>query len=202
MARIRSHYAKDEIITNLYTYGLEFMYDDNIEYIGPYHRYITGEIYTEATWNESTSKKLILYVNINTVKYRYKQLNTIKTSYKSFNEHILELTPADYDAGYVTRYFISKLNDRSIVEISKQTYDDYNGNLIDPSLYSAISIKWTIEGYQTTQYQNGITIIGVAEKNRSELIKAEQKLSGISIKLNNLLEFYTDTEYSIPRDIN
>jgi hypothetical protein len=210
MARLRSHYTSDEIITDLYTYGNEWMYEDNIQYIGLYHRYTTGEVYTEPIWQTSLSKKLIPYADVSTAKFKYKKLTNIKTEYQSVNTHLLEITNDNIKAGFVIRYFISKVNERRIFEISKNTYDAYNSSLIDPNLYSVVSIKWTIVGVATTkivpstynQVPDLYYEIGVAEKNKKEILNAEQYMPGISLTLNNPLAFYTDTEYKVPTDIN
>ena len=95
-----------------------------------------------------------------------------------------------------------KLNDGVITEISKLTYDDYAGSKIDQNLYKTIRVKWVISGKLETTQTNGITTVSVAEQNRNMLISAEQKFPGISVKLNNLLEFYTNTEFKVPADIN
>ena len=39
-------------------------------------------------------------------------------------------------------------------------------------------------------------------ENKKEVLKAEQYMPGISITLNKLLEFYTDTDFTVPVDIN
>lgn len=203
MSRLRLQYAKDEIITDLYTYGNEWMYEDTTPYVGSYHRYTTREVYTGTVWSNSQSKKLIPYYDTSLLSYRYKQLNqNVQTSYNSFNHYLVELAYDDYSKGYITRYFIKKLNDNSITEISKLTYDDYNGYLIDQHLYKAIKIKWIISGVPQTIYKDGITTVSVAEQNRNMLISTEQKFPGISTKLNNLLEFYTNTKFNVPADIN
>ena len=36
----------------------------------------------------------------------------------------------------------------------------------------------------------------------TELYKAEKTMSGITLKLPNLIEYYTDNEYIVPVDIN
>lgn len=202
MPRLRLQYAKDEIITDQYTYGNELMYEDTIQYIGPYHRYTTGETYTGPIWDESTSKKLVEYQDTTSLLYRYKQLNTIRINSNSFTNYLVELKYNDYIIGHIDRYFIKKLNDGVITEISKLTYDEYNGSKIDQNLYKVINVKWVIAGPPETIIINGITKIGVDEQNRSTLITAERKLPGIATKLNNLLEFYTDTDYKVPADIN
>lgn len=205
MSRIRPHYSKDEIITDLYTYGTEWMYEDTLPYIGVYHRYTTGEVYTGASYNENTSKKLIPYVDTTTAKYRYKQLKTIATSYDTVNKHILEITSEDYDNGYVMRYFINKVNENSIFEISKKKYDDHSGTLIDPNLYRTAVVKWQLTGQQTNTVIGGITTMGVAEKNMIATRRAEigaNGMVGLSTYLSNYLEYYTDTDVTVPANIN
>ena len=203
MSRQRLHYSKNQIINDLYTYGEEWMYEDTIEYVGPYHKYTTGEIYTEPNWNPKLSKKLITYQDTTSAKYRYKQINTfIKTKYKYVDTYSIIVKNADVINGYLMRYFIKKINDANISEINSKTYDDYNGTLIDPNLYIVISIKWYITGNVQTTTTNGITTIGVYEKNESVIRQAEKSMSGITAKLPDLLELYRDTGYTIPPDIN
>lgn len=203
MSRQRLHYSKDQIITDLYTYGNEWMYEDTIEYIGPYHKYTTGEIYTEPMWNEKLSKKLIVYQDTTTSKYRYKQIKPdIKTKYKYVNGYSIEVSNTDVANGFVTRYFIKKLNDSNITEIDKKTYDDFNSVIIDPNLYLVISIKWYITGDINTTTKNGITTIGVYDKNKSALLAADKKMPGIISKLPDLIELYRSTGFIIPVDIN
>lgn len=203
MPRLRLHYSKDEIINDQYTYGNEWMYEDSTQYIGPYHRYTTGEVYTGAGWDVSTSRKLIEYQDMTSLSYRYKQIKSdIQTKYDSFNNYLVELKYDDYITGYVNRYFIKKVNDGVITEISKLTYDDYNGSKIDKNLYTAIQVKWVISGKLETTQTDGITTISVPDQNRKILISAERQMSGISVKLNNLIEYYTNTEFKVPADIN
>ena len=43
--RQKAYYTKNEIETNLYTTGKQFMLTDRTEYIGLYHRYIVTHLY-------------------------------------------------------------------------------------------------------------------------------------------------------------
>jgi len=43
---------------------------------------------------------------------------------------------------------------------------------------------------------------GVIELNTKEIQRMEQTLPGISKKLTNPLQYYTDTDFVVPRDIN
>jgi len=203
MARLRLHYSADEIINNLYTYGNEWMFEDTTQYIGSYHRYTTGEIYSGGGWDSASSRKLIKYQNTNSPGYRYKQLKqSIRTNYNSFNHYIPEIKHNDYVNGYINRYFIKKLNDNVITEISEDAFNEYNGASIDPNLYNAVMLKWVISGPIETTKSHGLSTIGVVEKNKNTLRNTERTFLGISTKLTNVLEFYSDTEYTIPADIN
>jgi hypothetical protein len=52
--RLKLYYTTDEITNNLYTSGMQYMLQDNTEYRGLYHTYLTGEVYTGATWDSKT----------------------------------------------------------------------------------------------------------------------------------------------------
>ncbi len=77
MARTKVLYTKSEITENLYTTGSQYMKQDNTEYIGLYHTYITGEIYTEAKWNPAKSEPILPFKiqTPNTEKRRKKKTN-------------------------------------------------------------------------------------------------------------------------------
>ena len=138
MARIKRYYTVDEITSNLYTSGKELMKTDNTEYIGLYHRYITGEVYSESTWNPSLSVQLIAYEN--------KQERTVKTIYKTLkpNVNVLFSSPTTSTPvltrdtiidGIIQRYFIKRYDETSILEISQETYKDWQNNIIDKTMY-------------------------------------------------------------------
>ena len=61
MARLRLHYTPNQITKALYTTGSEWQTESGTEYIGLYHTYTTGEVYSESEWNSKTSIKLIEY---------------------------------------------------------------------------------------------------------------------------------------------
>ena len=78
--RDKIYYLNDEINAGLFTTGSEWMLEDLTEYKGSYHSYITGEVYTEASWNPITSKPLLKFKlnEPNTVEY-----NTLKPNIKT-----------------------------------------------------------------------------------------------------------------------
>jgi hypothetical protein len=61
MKRLKLYYPENQIVRNLYTNGNQYMLETGVVYVGFYHRYSTGEVYTESGWNEFQSKKLIPY---------------------------------------------------------------------------------------------------------------------------------------------
>jgi hypothetical protein len=60
--RKKIYYSDDQIVKNLFTNGGEFsILDDFSEYVGFYHRYTTGEVFTEPEWNPLKSRRLIRF---------------------------------------------------------------------------------------------------------------------------------------------
>ncbi len=127
--RNKTYYTNDEIVTDLYTQGKEWMTEDYIEYIGPYHTYITGEVYPEPTYNKEFSQKLIEFKEINKDPNNiiYRILNDVKTDYNSFNFYQVNITSEDIATGTINRYFIKKINSTNIIEIDQTEYDNWSG---------------------------------------------------------------------------
>ena len=202
MSRIKLQYTPKEIIADLYTYGSEWMTTQQIEYKGLYHRYTTDEVYTEANWNATKSIQLIPYVNTPLNVRKYKQLKPkIKTKYNSLQPFSVSIDIVDIKKTYITRYFIQKQTDYSITEIDSDQYDDLNAGLIDPNLYTAVTVKWYIAG-PLLDTGTGIKVLGVLTKNKMSLTDAEKAIPGIRGRLTNLSEYYTDTDFLVPADIN
>lgn len=200
--RIKITYLPDEITNNLYTFGKEWMTIDNVEYIGLYHTYSTGEIYSEGTWDSNKSIKLISYEDVSSSKYQYKRLNSVNTTY---------ITPTPYQAEnsislnqeQIQRYFLQRKNNlNDIIEVDSTQFDLYANQQIDNNLYTAVQLTWYITGNTQDTITNGSKQFGIISKNKNSVTNVEQRMPGISKKLSNLLEFYTDTDFVVPRDIN
>ena len=206
MKRKRLQYAQDEIITNLYTYGKEYMLDgSDIEYVGPYHKYTTGEIFTEFVWKPNISKKLVVFEDITTVKYQFKKINSsIKTKYEVIPYYVPTVTIDDYKAGKITRYFLKKINEFKVFEVSDEIFNKHSSEVVDPNLYTSIRLDWHISGIPNSTVKNGIYIIGVYERNLSAIQNAEASMPSISRLLVDPLQFYNGeiTGVIIPPDIN
>lgn len=204
MARLKLYYTADEITNDLYTTGKEYMTLDNKEYLGPLHRYITGEIYTESKWNSKLSKKLITYVeNLTTADKTYKTLQpSLNVTYSMPSSIISQPTKTEILDGKMKRYFIKRKNDANILEINKVQYDNWTNNVIDKKMYDGVEITWFIGGSINDEQRHGITIPGVISNNIKQRSYATRIIPGLSIRLDNLLEMYTDNDYTTPVDIN
>jgi len=204
--RQKTYYNENEIVTDLYTYGKEWQLESGIEYKGLYHTYIsTGEVYTNPIWNPAISKRLVKYqITTNPQTISYKKLKPdLNVRYIIPNKIYPEPTREDILKTYFIRYFIKKQNESKIIEIDKSQYELWLNKKIDPIMYTAISFNWYIAGPKNKTTKNGITILGVIEQNRKQLILADTKVPGILAEFkNNYLQFYTDTDFIIPDDIN
>jgi hypothetical protein len=203
MSRLKIYYSVDEITNNLYTTGSELMSELGSNYIGLYHTYdSTGETYSGGTWNPITSIKLIPYTKPDPTLNVYKSLKQPKISSKNVATYKLTITSQNRVDGVVTRFFLKKVNETLFIEVSLQTWTEWQSNKIDRNLYGGVQLDWYISGPIEDARQNGVYNPGVISKNKKQILAAEFTLPGISKKLNNPLEFYTDTDFIVPRDIN
>ena len=203
MSRKKVRYTKDEITNNLYTTGQEWMTTDNEDYIGLYHRYATGEVYTNAKWNVNSSISLIKYKQTPTANKSYKKIKfDIETTYKSLQPIKIEITQTNINNGYVDRYFVQNIVTNNIIEINTDQQKKLNENKFDPNLYISTSIRWYITGNLETIIKNGVTLKSVTDKNLDQINIAARTIPTISTYLTNLSEYFSDTTYIVPKDIN
>ncbi len=200
--RIKSYYSANEIVNNLYTTGQELMTTDNVDYVGLYHKYTTGEIYSQPTWNKNKSVKLIKYKEQLESVIEYNKISDIEIDYKSFNTYNVAITKENINKGYVDRFIIKRANDNVFYEVNSDTYDMYTREDIDPVLYLAVKFKWYITGNINDTQQGNITIPGVQSNNYKELQTAEITVPGISLYFTDLLQYYVDNDNVTPKDIN
>jgi len=203
MSREKTYYSADEVLNNLYASDKQLMYTDGTMYIGLYHKYSTGEIYTEAKWNSNKSKKLIKYEVFNKNKQTYKQLKSdLNLKFKTPKSAVPKILKTNIQSGILIRYFLQKRNSKNIIEIDSKQFNDWKLNLIDNVLYDCVKILWHISGPKTDSIIDNVKSIGVISKNLQQLDFAKTKLSGITKLLSNPLQYYTDTDFIKPTDIN
>ena len=132
--RIKIRYTADEITNNLYTIGGELMTTDRQEYIGLYHTYETGEIFSLPKWNARKSQKLIPYKEISDSEQVYQELKPkLQTSYDSIIPLLLEISEQNRIDGYVDRYFLQNIVTKYITEVDNSTFKKLSSRSIDPN---------------------------------------------------------------------
>jgi hypothetical protein len=193
----------EEITSNLYTNGGEFQTEDGVEYRGSYHRYITNEIYTGATWNSKTSKKLMLLETVLVRDVVYSKLKT-RLQTKFITPQPINRTPTitEYNSGYFERYFLKKCNEQIFIETDEIQHTLWRNGKIDQAMFNAVTFRWFISGNIDDVKTATTTQYGVLTKNKKQIQYAQQVLPGIVDVLTNPLQYYGDVTYNVPKDIN
>jgi len=200
--RRRLYYTDKQIVKNLYTTGSEWQTTEGKEYIGPYHTYITGEVFTEPDWNETKSKPLTKFEVKNQNIINYQMVKDIQVKFETPTPSIIQITNQDRTAGFKTRYIAKKYNETKIIEVDKPQFDKWLENKIDQNVWQIIPVYWKISGPLATQTKGAVTTLGVREQNTKTVIELESRMPGISMFLNNPIQYYTDNEFVVPKDIN
>ena len=188
----------------LYTEGKEWMIEETSEeYIGLYHTYPNGSVYTGPEWSNK-SQLLIAYAtqtqpsaliaedgNISDADAESKN-NSIyfKLTGTRFNQYYSppfyypEPTEEMYNVGYMSRFFVQKINEPGqITEVNPEEFDRTNTKNqpgIDQNLYKKLKIEWTIEG----------PVKDVRIANQKVLSFNETSFPGIINYLSDLDEFH------------
>jgi hypothetical protein len=97
-------------------------------------------------------------------------------------------TENDYLNGYIRRYFVQKINDKTaaIYEVSSIEY----GRVLAKPIYIGVSIKWRISGPLNEQLTNSVIDKGVRESNRISISLVRDKIPNLKFYLPNLLQFH------------
>jgi hypothetical protein len=193
----------EDITNNLYTSGGEFQTEDGVEYRGAYHRYTTNEIYTGATWNATTSKKLVLLERMQNRDLVYAKLKRqLQTKFITPRAVKPSPTQSDYKSGYIDRYFLKKCNEPVFIEIDSAQQRLWSRGVIDRALYKSITLRWFISGNIEDVNTGNSLQRGVITKNTIAVQFAQQELPGIADILTDPLQYYADSEFTAPADIN
>lgn len=190
--RKKAYYTINEIENNLFTTGSEWQTADGNEYVGLYHRYTTGEVYTQPVWNPNLSVKLSPYEQVSETVKQFKRLRDINVKYESVQPYAVKLTQLDLIQGQINRYFIKRVNEQMVFEIDSATYQKWKTRKIDPNMHIAVEIVWLISG----------DIEHVIAMNNIQIQYAKTIISNIGIVLNNPAQYYTTADKITPIDIN
>lgn len=98
------------------------------------------------------------------------------------------ITQSDADNGFVIRYFIRQVNDKTfVVEVNKNQYDRLKNN---PRFIGA-EIKWKIIGkLETVALPNGINLFGVKDQNRITVADTDLTFGGLRNYITDYGEFW------------
>lgn len=206
--RSRVYYTKAQIQNGLITSGKEWMFTDNVEYIGQYHRYTTGEVFSQASWTEGKSRQLIPYVDMLSittastdeigmnakVNFEYDSIKNLDIKPSSIPNVGRELiTDDDLKIGYFVRYFAYKRNDGRCLELSKEKFNKIGQkDSLDDVMWEKIEIKWKIKGVlnDILDSNNNIVESGVYDTNKRTVALLSEKYPNLKFKLSNYTEYY------------
>jgi hypothetical protein len=98
------------------------------------------------------------------------------------------VTQSDADNGFITRYFIRQVNDKTfVVEIDKRQYD----RLRDNPRFVVAQVKWKIIGkLETKTLPSGINLFGVKDQNRIAVADVDLTFGGLRNYITDYGEFW------------
>lgn len=174
--RKKIYYPEGQIQKGLYTEGREWMLEDGTEYIGDYHKYITGEVFTKSSFIKNVSQLLIPFIDMSVkdLKQKFDYDTLIEEPTRKFVSAVYGITlptQKDYDKGYFTRYFAKRHFDQIITEVTEDTF-----NRLNVQYYVKLELAWKLRG-------------NVEEVNMKQVRTAERDIKGISNYLTNYSEF-------------
>jgi len=101
--------------------------------------------------------------------------------------HIPKIDSKDFENGFISRFFLKKVNDKPILEINNNQYDLF----FSSAFYKKVSVNWKITGPRNNIIKDGrVEIEGVEDHNLKEIQTAELTLQGMKQKLTNPLQFW------------
>jgi len=98
------------------------------------------------------------------------------------------VTQSDADNGFIMRYFIRQVNDKTfVVEVNENQFY----RLEDNPRFIGVEVKWKIVGkLETTKLPNGINLFGVKDENRITVADADLTFGGLRNYITNYGEFW------------
>ena len=177
-----------QIQTALFTDGGEFrVIDDQTEYIGFYHVYPNGSIYSGAQYDAVSSQELQRVPGIaftDTTQPYYDITGRDYSRYSAPTYHLPVITAEDRRRGTIIRFIVQQRNDHdNITEIDVNQFNYINQRSqpgIDADRYQSLELTWTIAGPRQE----------VQKANTRALTQANATIPGIRIYLSDPLEFY------------
>jgi hypothetical protein len=168
--------------------GGELMYADTLkEYVGEYHVYKNGAIYSDAEFNVQTSKQLMPLIKpmSNPINQTYLKLSKkLFSQYRPPTQYFKILDPVEYQNGKTERYIIQRINEPyKLYEVDFEAFKSVNVQNqpgINGFLYRRARVVWTLTG----------DVNLVRQLNQDAILRAEETIPGLgTFLLTNPLEF-------------
>jgi hypothetical protein len=98
------------------------------------------------------------------------------------------VTQSDADNGFIMRYFIRQVNDKTfVVEVNENQFYRLENN----PRFIGVEVKWKIVGkLETIKLPNGINLFGVKDENRITVADADLTFGGLRNYITNYGEFW------------
>ena len=204
--RKKIYYPENQITRNLFTRGGEWMtLEDWKEYVGFYHQYTTGEVFTEKDWNPNKCKKLVPYKKREDSYFKYLDLKRYVIVNNEKKRIIGATDFAKYQApravkrppdeieqtdGIMNRYFVYKRNEKNrlFFEIGKDQARNFNveNEGINQYLYGLVEIPWKIDGPEFDVRKDGLLVTpGIVETNQRIVDRFSKKFPILKTILTN-----------------
>lgn len=94
--------------------------------------------------------------------------------------------PSDYAYGYITRYFVGRINYPNVFETNAKDY-----NVVDNGFYKKIKITWKVSGPEFNQYSGKMLLnTGVVDYNLLRINEVIQLFPQARNVLNNPRQYW------------
>jgi hypothetical protein len=210
--RRKIYYPDEQIEKNLFTNGREYMFLDNWEeYSGYFHRYSTGEIFTEKNWDHVKSKRLVRFKEGSKSYFKYldlkqftilpngdkrKTIGETTQFYKYRAPRVVKVRPTSKDLkkGKILRYFVYKRNEpeRVFFEIDADQVKNYSSlnKGINHILYGLVNITWKVDGPEYDIYSGSILMKpGVHDTNKRIVLRNAKKYPMLAKVVTNFRKY-------------
>lgn len=111
---------------------------------------------------------------------KYSNLVTNPTPTDFPKSYVFKPEGDDFNAPFVRRYFVKKINSQDIIEVDKDNF-----KTISSAIYVLTSVKWKLSGPANSVYENGILKVeGYLDFNKKQVSEANKTMPGLKSLLN------------------
>lgn len=192
---------------NLYAQAGEYVYaSDKTPYSGFYFQTYEGRYFTGKEPSASSKEILVAPDDVSAINAsparqpaavtRYDLIRNNTKEFKLKSTLPVEIfypkpVPADYEKGFITRYFAREKNTGIIKEIAGEVYQAIKRQ--DPTYYypnyTVVKFPWIITAPLSDTIVGGYKVPGASSLNNKAINDAEKVLPGISEYLTDLTQF-------------